>query len=297
MFKKFNEFLGESFTYTTIDFDVINEALTDEVDKKCKFGICMTTYKIGGDDGGVQGRAGSMTTPKVLKDSLNSIKDQSFDNYKVYLMGDGYPEDEWPEIESLAKSIIPEGKLHLQNRKEPGERGKYEGQIVHLTGGNTVANDSITQMKRDGIKLFARLDHDDAWSKDHLKIHAQMYTQFPETALGLTRARKKRVKGDVGSYMYFPESDNAEVEYDNHTLGLGGQCHSGLTWDMSKVGYLKYRTWDQQKSTDPRRKECFPGDWDNTERIKRIVEDDGNKHKMVYAPKLTVKYRNSNGKF
>ena len=74
-------------------------------------------------------------------------------------MGDGYPEDEWPAIEKLAKSIIPEGKLHLENRKEPGERGKYEGQIVHLTGGNTVASNAITQMKKDGIKLFARLDH------------------------------------------------------------------------------------------------------------------------------------------
>ena len=297
MFKKFNDFLGETFTYTQIPFDVINEALTDDCSKDHKFGICMTTYKIGGDDGGVQGRAGKMTTEGVLKDSLKSIKDQSYDNYKVYLMGDGYPEDEWPEIEKLAKSIIPNGKIHCENRKEPGERGKYEGQIVHLTGGNTVANESIKQMKKDGIKMFARLDHDDAWNKDHLKTHAQVYTQYPETALALTRARKKRVKGDTGSYMYFPESDNNDVEYNNYSLGLGGQCHSGMTWDMSKVGYMKYRTWDQQKSTKPRRSECFPGDWDNTERIKRIVEDEGNKHKMVYAPKLTVKYRNSNGKF
>ena len=35
----------------------------------------MTTYKIGGDDGGVQGRAGKMTTEGVLKDSLKSIKE------------------------------------------------------------------------------------------------------------------------------------------------------------------------------------------------------------------------------
>ena len=68
-----------------------------------------------------------------------------------------------------AESIIPKGKLFCENRKEPGERGKYEGEIVHLTGGNTVANESIKQMKKDGIKLFARLDHDDAWNKDHLK--------------------------------------------------------------------------------------------------------------------------------
>jgi hypothetical protein len=113
----------------------------------------------------------------------------------------------------------------------------------------------------------------------------------------LTQARKKRVKGDSGSYMYFPEKGKFPIEENNYTLGLGGQCHSAMTWKMEPLKYIKYRTWDKQKSTDPRRKECFPGDWDNTERIKRVVEDEKNDHQMIYVPKLTTKYRNSEGKF
>ena len=67
MFKSFNSFVNEYFTHENIRFDVINEALNEDLSKDHKFGICMTTYKIGGDDGGLQGRAGKMTTEKVLK--------------------------------------------------------------------------------------------------------------------------------------------------------------------------------------------------------------------------------------
>ena len=55
MFKSFNSFVNEYFTHENIRFDVINEALNEDLSKDHKFGICMTTYKIGGDDGGVQG--------------------------------------------------------------------------------------------------------------------------------------------------------------------------------------------------------------------------------------------------
>jgi hypothetical protein len=185
----------------------------------------------------------------------------------------------------------------MDNLKEPGERDKYKGSIPHLTGGNTAANAIISQMKKDGMKYFARLEHDDAWRADHLKTHAMAYTQFPDVIYALTQARKKRVRGESGSYMYFPDQGKYTNEENNYTLGLGGQCHSAMTWKMEPLKYIKYRTWDQQKSTKPRRSECFPGDWDNTERIKSIVEDENNSHKMIFVPKLTVKYRNSEGKF
>jgi hypothetical protein len=291
-FLKYKNFVLNEQT-KLVNLETINEAaLTATPDKGVKFGICITTYKI--DSGG---RQNHMSTEKVLRECLESVKAQSWPEWKVYIMGDAYPQEEWPEIEKLAASIVPKDKLWMDNLKTPGERDKYDGSIPHLTGGNTAANATIAQMKKDGIKYFARLDHDDAWKTDHLKTHATAYTQYPEVVYSLTQARKKRVKGDTGSYMYFPDKGTFENAENNYTLGLGGQCHSAMTWKMEPLKYIKYRTWDQQKATQPRRKECFPGDWDNTERIKRIVEDENNKHSMIYVPKLTVKYRNSEGKF
>lgn len=290
-FLKFEDFLFEQTKFVSLE--TLNEAeLPANPDKDIKFGICITTYKI--DSGG---RQNHMSTESVLKESLSSIKSQSWNNWKVYLVGDAYPQEEWPEIEKMAQGIVGKDRLWTDNLKTPGERDKYEGSIPHLTGGNTAANVAIGQMKKDGVKFFARMDHDDAWKADHLKTHALAYTQFPNCVYCLTQARKKRVRGESGSYMYFPEKGKFTNEENNYTLGLGGQCHSAMTWKMPELKYIKYRTWDQQKSSEPRRKECFPGDWDNTERIKRVVEDENNDHSMVYVPKLTVKYRNSEGKF
>jgi len=288
---KYEEFLFESTRW--INLDLINESeLSSTPDKNIKFGVCVTTYKI--DSGG---RQNHMSTEKVLKEALNSVKSQDWKEWKVYIVGDGYPQEDWPEIQTLAESIIPKEKLWMDNMKTPGERDKYEGSIPHLTGGNTAANKIIEQMKKDGIKYFSRLDHDDAWRADHLKTHAQAYTQYPDVVYTLTQAKKKRTSSNGGTYMYFPDKGKFINEENNYTLGLGGQCHSAMTWKLEPLKYIKYRTWDKQKSTDPKRNECFPGDWDNTERIKRIVEDDNNSHKMIYVPKLTTKYRNSEGKF
>lgn len=123
-FLKYEDFLFEQSKF--IELQTINEAsLTDSPSKDIKFGICITTYKI--DEGK---RGNHMTTEKVLSDCLQSIKEQSFPGWKVYVTGDGYPEDEWPEIEKLIGSIIPKDKLWMSNMKNPGERDKYEGSIV-----------------------------------------------------------------------------------------------------------------------------------------------------------------------
>ena len=90
----FNEYnLLESYIGSP-NFEILLEKnLTSEIDNKIKFGIVMPTHKI--SDGGAQtGRQKFMDTPSLLRDSLGSIKNQKYDNYVVYLVGDKYDGDE-----------------------------------------------------------------------------------------------------------------------------------------------------------------------------------------------------------
>jgi hypothetical protein len=292
-FLKYDDFLFEQSK--TIELQTINEAtLTESPDKNIKFGICITTYKIGeGSHTADNRRKNNMTTPKVLKYALESIQAQNFKNWKLYLIGDEYNKEEWPEIVELAKSIVGD-KLYTYNLPTSGERGKWESVIVHKTGGCSAANHAINAMKDDGITHFCRLDHDDAWKSNHLEVCAKAYTQYPDSIYVLTQARKKNAND--GGYMYLPDHKNS-ADYNNHKLSLGQQCHSAMTWDIKKTNYIKYRNWDQQKNSEPKRSECFPGDWDNTERIGKILDTDSNPYKLTYVPLLTTKYRNSDGKF
>ena len=104
------------------NFDILLEKnLTSEIDKKIKFGVVMATHKI--SDGGAQtGRQKFMNTPSILKDSLTSIKNQNYDNYVVYLVGDKYDGDD--EIKTVMNEVIPKGKLKYHNLSSPGERNK-----------------------------------------------------------------------------------------------------------------------------------------------------------------------------
>ena len=94
-FLKYDDFLFEQSK--TIELQTINEAtLTESPDKNIKFGICITTYKIGeGSHSADNRRKNSMTTPKVLKYALESIQAQNFKNWKLYLIGDEYNKEEY----------------------------------------------------------------------------------------------------------------------------------------------------------------------------------------------------------
>ena len=178
-FLKYDDYLFERSHHVQVDL-ITEASLTSSPSKDINFGVCITTYKIGeGTHAADDRRKNHMTTPKVLEEALRSIKDQKFKNWKVYLIGDAYPKEEWPEIEKLAKSIVGDN-LFTHNLGKPGERDKWPSEIVHKTGGNTAANIAIAQMKSDGVSHFCRLDHDDAWKVDHLELHAKAYTQFPE---------------------------------------------------------------------------------------------------------------------
>lgn len=292
-FLNFENFITEKSK--SINFLAINEStLTKLLDDKITFGICITTYKIGeGSHSADNRRKNNMTTPQVLKYALESIKSQSFKNWKVFLIGDEYNKEEWPEIVELAKSIVGE-KLYTYNLPVSGERGKWESEIVHKTGGCAASNHAIKVMKTDKTTHFCKLDHDDAWKSNHLEVCAKAYTQFPDSIYVLTQARKKSTTD--GGYMYLPGHKNS-ADYNNHTLSLGQQCHSAMTWDIKKTNYIKYRDWNQQKNTAPKRTDCIAGDWDNTDRISKMIDSDANPYKMIYIPLLTTKYRNGDGKF
>ena len=158
------------------NFDILLEKnLTSEIDKKIKFGIVMPTHKI--SDGGAQtSRQNFMNTPSLLKDSLGSIKNQKYDNYVVYLVGDKYDGDD--EIKTVMNEVLPKGKIKYHNLSTPGERNKgFSKQQFRYTAGCGAMNKGLQMAKNDGCDYIVRIDHDDKWTPNHLELLAKAYTQ------------------------------------------------------------------------------------------------------------------------
>lgn len=287
------------------NFSILLESnLSNNIDKKIKFGIVMATHNIGSGRAN-KSRANYMTTPKVLEDALKSVKNQKYNNWKVYIVADKYEGDD-QEIKDVMSEIIPDNKIEYKNRLTPGERNnkKWSTKQIRFTAGCGALNDSLEMAKRDGIDYIVRLDHDDKWSPNHLEVLAKAYTQFSDLGFVFTRSKKKITAHNTSKTVFMqPQQDGIKMELNNKGYGDNDTSHSAVSWRPSITGNLRYRNPDQQKNTEPKRTAkgptgsggILPADWDM---FKRVMDSVKSKDKnYMYIPKVTSFYRNREGKF
>jgi glycosyltransferase involved in cell wall biosynthesis len=124
-----------------------------------KLGIIIATY---------QRSVGN--TPYLLSRALESIKNQTHQDYKVFLIGDKYEDHD--EFLQLATSIIPLEKIYFENLSIAIERDRYTYMPDKLwySGGVNAMNYGIKLAIKDGCDYICHLDHDDYWHPQHLEI-------------------------------------------------------------------------------------------------------------------------------
>jgi glycosyltransferase involved in cell wall biosynthesis len=124
-----------------------------------KIGIVIPTYqKIDG------------TTPSLLARALKSIQRQTHTDYKVFLIGDKYENDN--EFVQLATRIIDTDKIYYENLVTAVEREKYPvgSHQLWCAGGVNATNWGIEKSTSEDINCICHLDHDDYWEPNHLEI-------------------------------------------------------------------------------------------------------------------------------
>jgi len=122
-----------------------------------KFGIVIATYKR--KDG---------STPFVLNKCLNSIKNQTYQNFKIFLIGDKYEDDE--EFNRFGDGLFGNDQILKKNLPFANERDKYKDlNALWSYGGWYASNHGIDIAMSENINYICRLDHDDFWSPNHLK--------------------------------------------------------------------------------------------------------------------------------
>jgi len=282
---------------------LLEKNLSSKIDNNIKFGIVMATHDMNAGAANKE-RAKHMTTPGVLADALNSIKNQKYKNWKIYLTADKYEGDE-NEIKKVIKDIIPDAQIQYKNRSTPGERNntKWTTKQIRFTAGCGALNDSLNMAEKDGCDYIIRLDHDDKWSPNHLETIAKAYSQFPDLGFVFTRSKKKVTAYNTKKKVFMqPQQDGVEMKLNNKGYGSNDTSHSAVSWRPSVIGKLRYRNPDQQRNTAPKLKGApsdsggiLPADWDMFKRVMMNIKDKGKNY--MYIPKVTSFYRNREGKF
>jgi len=117
------------------------------------------------------------STPKYLNRALNSVLAQTHSDYKVFLIGDHYENEE--EFNRFGESFDPE-KIYKENLPVALERSKYAmgSRQLWCAGGTNAYNTSIDKALSEGYDYICHLDHDDYWDNNHLeKINEVLCTQ------------------------------------------------------------------------------------------------------------------------
>jgi glycosyltransferase involved in cell wall biosynthesis len=123
-----------------------------------KFAIVISTYQR--PDG---------NTPIFLKKTLESVLNQTYQNFKIFLIGDKY---ENQEEFLLFKNLIPSEKLYIENLPNAIEREKYKHPSWELwwSGGANAINYGIDVALKENFTHVCLLDHDDTWNSNHLEL-------------------------------------------------------------------------------------------------------------------------------
>lgn len=221
-----------------------------------KIGIGISTY-----------RRSDGTTPTYLSRALQSIKEQTHQDFVVFLMGDNYEDHE--EFNSFGK-LLPEDKLHLENLPVAVERSKYPmgSHELWCSGGVNAFNRAINLCRERNIDYMCHLDHDDYWAPNHLEKINEVITQSPNAAcvytcsIYMNRPYLPRVNLDNKVYEHFPVPAQA--------------IHSSICINHKLVN-LKYR--DVYAETGS----ALPADMDLYSRLKPYCEERALKSYLITA--------------
>jgi glycosyltransferase involved in cell wall biosynthesis len=272
----FEDFLNENVKSVSSKKDFMNLPPKD-----VKFGILTVTYKR--KDG---------KTPEMLKETIQSALNQSHDNWKIYLIGDDYEDDE--ELQDIIK-MVPSDKIVFHNEELPGERLRFKGQDLWYSGSNAAANVGLDMMKKDGIEWVTRLDHDDIWLKDHLKNFARAIGAHPELMFMSSAILLRKFIHGNSNYIRPKVLEKKSRPFTTNNITTLKDCwHSAICWNLKEFNNYKYRNVREQMLTEPVRDEPAGGDRDMIERLMmKCWEKD---HKWMLIPEVSVLYRNKEGK-
>lgn len=295
-FKKFDDFIDSSDLkiYSFGPEGQINEAtMPFPVDDKMldvKVAIYTSTYNIGEN---TRGRANYITYEKMLGDLIESLKNQKYKNWKLFIVGDCFQPEE--ELVDLLKSKLEPKQYTFHNLSEPGERGKIDPQYLRNSGGTKARNKAISLAKSEGFEYFAAIDHDDYWKPEHLEGMMKAFQQDPDIAFGYHRASRARVKGGKsGVYYWGADGKTPTLFYDDVPTKIIEAPHSGIVWHGPSCSWPKYRTVPQMKSEAPKRNRVMGADEDFIRQCHDSITEKNKK--AVYVPKLVVRLRNAKGK-
>ena len=213
-------------------------------------------------------------SPHYLQRALNSVLNQTYQNFKIFLIGDKYENND--EFISILNKINSE-KIYYENLTYAKERDKYKStnkELLWKYGGCNANNYGIQKSLGDGFEYICHLDHDDEWYPNHLELL--------NDAINRTGALWLCTKSEYINNLVYP-TNSSELDLIPYRPKPENLIHSSTCINFKEIP-LRYR--DVYEETG---KSGYPADADLWERISKFMEEK-NIHGFIIN-KITCKHK------
>jgi predicted O-methyltransferase YrrM len=226
------------------------------------FGIVMATY-----------RRQKGTTPHKIAKALESIKQQCWGLWRLYLVGDCYSnENEFRNL--IKKSGIPMDKVVSVNLPIACERDYVKDPLQRWqVAGATAMNTALQLCRHTGIKHACHLDDDDTWEPQHLQTLVNMFMSKLDPAFVNTRSKY------VGDVLLPRETGPVSLPPRKENI-----THSSLAWRLDKIPFFYGTGYTINE----------PADGNMLERIRTHCQS--RRYNTCYASDVTVLHLEENVK-
>ena len=231
-----------------------------------KFAVTIATY-----------RRRDGKTPFLLKRALDSVFNQTHQDFRVFIVGDDY--DDVDELNTIV-SEYPKEKIYLVNLPESHERLKYNGdtpnpRLMWCSGGRTPMNIGIELALHNGYDWVAHLDHDDFWESNHLELINNVVEQYGHECIWIT------TKSTWGPDRVLPEVETNGWDVIYYLPRAYNVIHSAVAMSMKRIP-LRYRDVWEEEGRD------VPSDADFWNRLETFIVANG--YTGTYINALTCRH-------
>ena len=216
-------------------------------------------------------------TPFYLSRALDCVLKQTYSNWKVYLYGDKYEDNE--EFMKLS-SIIPSEKLHIYNMPVANERDNVTNpQFRWRVAGCNTMNVMRQQILDDGFEWICHLDDDDYWTHDRLQVLYDTISKLPDACFIYNYSTH-------GGRWWPPVQVNV-CQYNNLMPQPGMAIHASQVYNARLLKQFKFKTWPDQVEV--------AGDWQFLEFLTKFLKENPSE-KTLFIPQLLT-YHDREGEF
>lgn len=244
-----------------------------------KFAVIIATYMR--KDGSTFGN---------LKRVSNFLKNQTYQNFKIFLVGDDY--DDKKEFDNIV-SLFPKDKIFSYNNNISYRKNYFKIKMNKWTCGGLLArNIGINESIKQGFNYYLHLDDDDEWTNDHIEIINDTINKFPDVDFMINKSKYSNtfLPYEMTKKNY---DNNYELKYNNFIPKKYNSVHSSWTVNLKTLGVMFKAEYENRKKFIDKIKNCevvekdiMPFDAHLLTKINKLQSD--NKIKCILINKCTV---------